>query len=305
MPKYFSNSRKYQDLEIQFNDGQWKIFLESRDEWVNLQDTNELEGKLYKKKTREFKTIPIKNGIPVFPTKDKSINALCYNCGKKMDDTEVTAEHIPAKNLFDGFPDEYKNNRVTVTGCQKCNGEYSIHDEEFRNVFGVISESKTEEGIVRKTEKSLKRKKAVEKGRVFIGKDQKVSGVSFDEEHFLKIHEKNFRGLFKEKFNAILPDDFEVLVDLMDLEVEEFNNRGIVENYLTQNFEWEYSGHPDVFSYIIQPYSAKLPGDYSDIPFSGEENFYLALMIYRDRIAAMVAATNDQGMKKKLSKMRK
>lgn len=56
---------------------------------------------------------------------------ICYNCGIELEDKDVTREHIPARNLFEGYDEKYKVNRLTVPACLKCNGQYSPTDEEF------------------------------------------------------------------------------------------------------------------------------------------------------------------------------
>lgn len=49
----------------------------------------------------------------------------CYNCKSQISRKEgtETKEHIPAQNLFAGFGDAYKKNRIAVSSCLKCNGD--------------------------------------------------------------------------------------------------------------------------------------------------------------------------------------
>jgi len=37
---------------------------------------------------------------------------ICYNCGDEFPEENLTREHIPAQNLFVGYADEYKVNRM-------------------------------------------------------------------------------------------------------------------------------------------------------------------------------------------------
>lgn len=71
----------------------------------------------------------------------------CYNCGRIMNlsntkpkETSQTKEHIPAKNLYEGYPENYKVNRITVLGCWSCNHEYSSIDDELRDIIRVIND---------------------------------------------------------------------------------------------------------------------------------------------------------------------
>jgi len=65
-------------------------------------------------------------------------NNICYNCGKELEKKDVTREHIPSKNLFEGYDEKFKVNRITVSACYECNNKYSPTDEQFRNMIGII-----------------------------------------------------------------------------------------------------------------------------------------------------------------------
>ena len=43
-----------------------------------------------------------------FSIKDRPTKQMCYNCLKEYDNAEITREHIPAKNLFEGYDEKYK-----------------------------------------------------------------------------------------------------------------------------------------------------------------------------------------------------
>ena len=34
---------------------------------------------------------------------------ICYNCGIELENKDVTREHIPARNLFEGYDEKYKH----------------------------------------------------------------------------------------------------------------------------------------------------------------------------------------------------
>ena len=65
---------------------------------------------------------------------------LCYNCGNELNSQNRTREHIPAQNMFVGYPDEYKVNRITVPACYSCNNLYSKVDQEIRDAIGIMNE---------------------------------------------------------------------------------------------------------------------------------------------------------------------
>ncbi len=44
-------------------------------------------------------------------------NKICYNCGKELENKDVTREHIPSRNLFEGYDEKFKVNRITVSVC--------------------------------------------------------------------------------------------------------------------------------------------------------------------------------------------
>ena len=56
----------------------------------------------------------------------KRKKGICAFCGIEG---EITDDHVPPKNLFEGFPD---NELIKVPACKKCNGGSSKDDEYFR-----------------------------------------------------------------------------------------------------------------------------------------------------------------------------
>ena len=66
----------------------------------------------------------------------------CYLCGST---TQVTREHLPAKNLF---PKPRPSNLITVPCCYECNNKYSKEDEYFRvAVSSLINANPTGKAI--------------------------------------------------------------------------------------------------------------------------------------------------------------
>lgn len=64
---------------------------------------------------------------------------LCYNCGNEFPEENITREHIPAQNLFVGYGNEYKVNRLVVPACFDCNNQYSQIDQEIRDAIGIMN----------------------------------------------------------------------------------------------------------------------------------------------------------------------
>ena len=66
----------------------------------------------------------------------------CYNCGCEFtDDNKETVEHVPMQALYAGYSPEYKVNRITVSGCYKCNHEYAKIDQELRDFIGITNDN--------------------------------------------------------------------------------------------------------------------------------------------------------------------
>ena len=63
----------------------------------------------------------------------------CYNCGEPLTKKTKTKEYVPQQNLFKGFPEDHKKNRITVPSCFECNNGASDIDDELRNMTYNIS----------------------------------------------------------------------------------------------------------------------------------------------------------------------
>ena len=119
----------------------------------------------------------------------------CYNCGISLTKETKTREHIPQQNLFKGFPNEYKNNRITVPSCFDCNNGMSHIDDELRNFASIFDDgTSNKEGLIRAfnsfTRKDVERIKIYGDG----------AGVQFDKIDIYSLFEKNAKGIYCHEF---------------------------------------------------------------------------------------------------------
>jgi hypothetical protein len=221
-------------------------------------------------------------------TKAKLIKQLCYNCLKELDKFEVTREHIPAKNLFEGYDETYKVNRITVSACAECNGKYSPTDEEFRNMIGIISKKKENNKITEKSVKSILRKDTTHERLVSNGFG-KVSGVVFNQTPIEDFHKKNFKGLYYYQYGKPLSNDYELFVNIDESDYSDFT-LGVL-GYLKDMFNWKCSGHPDILSYCIQPFRLGITNpSKADLPLLTSDNIIVGVLKYNQEHAALVIA---------------
>lgn len=189
---------------------------------------------------------------------------LCYNCGIAMNRpgtqplaTSQTREHIPAQNLFIGYPDEYKANRITVPGCYNCNQEYSTIDNEMRDALGVINErDPLRDEITRRAVRNMIGRDNFRE-RVVMTEDQRL-GFIFNYEPFFRYNIKNFKGIFHHICRFPFPNA-EYGVWSLFVNGGDEQDRGHMERFgfqlyelIIQNAQWEHSGHPNIFQYIIK-----------------------------------------------------
>jgi hypothetical protein len=213
---------------------------------------------------------------------------ICYNCGIELDEKDVTREHIPAKNLFEGYDEKYKVNRITVPACLTCNGQYSPTDEEFRNMIGIIAKNKANNKIIDKSVRSILRKDSTKQRLAFDGFG-KVSGVSFNEIPIENYHKKNFKGLFYYQYGKILPDGYELFVNINENDWSETTLW--ILGYLKQLFQRKYSGHPDIMEYVIQPFRQNNENPQKhDLKPTENENIFFGYMDYNKEHSALVIA---------------
>lgn len=221
---------------------------------------------------------------------------VCYNCGKEFGAKDITKEHIPAKNLFEGYDGKYKLNRITVPACLKCNAYYSSIDEEFRNFIGVIARNNENQQVVGKAVRSIIRKKGSCKQRLHFDESNKVCGVEFDRNVIEEFHKKNFKGLFYHQYGTALSDDYELLVQIIDENTSESIIR--MYEYLKKSFTWKFSGHKDILSYIIQPIRIDIsnPNKEDLIPFKDEKMFG-GILVYNKEHYVIIIARKKQFLK--------
>jgi hypothetical protein len=220
---------------------------------------------------------------------------VCYNCGKKFDAKEITKEHIPARNLFEGYDEKYKVNRITVPACSACNGKYSPTDEEFRNLIGIIAKRKENQKITEKAVKSILRPKTgIE--RLSTSKLGTVSGVSFGQTSIEDFHRKNFKGLFYHQYNTVFPDNYELYVNIDESDWSDVT-LGIL-GYLKDLFTRKHSGHPDILSYVVQPFRIGISNpSKEDLTPQKNENIFVGYLDYNKEHAALVIAVRKESLK--------
>ena len=210
----------------------------------------------------------------------------CYNCGKELTAENSTTEHIPARNLFAGLAEEYSQNRITVLGCFECNNSFSGIDEEFRNLIGVINNNDELSTLTKKTASSMVRgKKKIE--RVLLDKESgKAVNTTFDKDILIEYSSKNFRGVYCNNYGVPISSDFKICVRL---ENDFDDNSNQILNYL-HNFNWQCSGHQDVFKFKLQPFRNNYDFDGVDIIPNGTDNIFICNLVYHNLHSAIVVA---------------
>ena len=177
----------------------------------------------------------------------------CYNCGIPLNTLQKsyrTKEHIPAQTFFNGYPEEYKDQRKTVPACYDCNQEYSKIDDQLRDLIGVINENDPQKAEITKNtiKKILVNKKELNK-RMLI-KENNI-WFTFDMNLIDKLHKKNFKGIYYKISNQPLPDFFKLDVYSLgqDLKKLELGETFITE--LKNIGNWDKSGNKKVFKFKI------------------------------------------------------
>jgi len=213
----------------------------------------------------------------------------CYNCGIEITRTNKSKEHIPAQALFEGYSIAHKFNRITVPSCKDCNNNYSIIDEEFKNLIGVINNAPERNTITKKAVWAILHF-GQKKKRLVFDRTGRVGGVVFDANQIELFHKKNFKGIFYKEYGYPISEDFNIVVDINENDYSE----GILSSigYLQYHFNWKVSGHKDIFQYIIQPFRQNLSeGIHQDIIPNNTDTHFLALMKYNQSHVAFVGAS--------------
>ncbi|WP_313032285.1 hypothetical protein [Soonwooa sp.] len=177
----------------------------------------------------------------------------CYNCGIELTAENKTREHIPAKNLFNGYSDEFKLNRIVVPACFGCNNQYSQIDQEIRDVIGVLNDdNELQKEVTRQAVKSIMRKSNWV-NRVNMGEEelQNIS-VNFKYNDLRELHLKNFKGVFFYDYKFPLPQNFslEIIAEGDEEDPKLVEIKKMIQNYLKTK-DWKVSGHEDVFKYRL------------------------------------------------------
>jgi hypothetical protein len=223
----------------------------------------------------------------------------CYNCGIELvKGKNQTKEHVPPQNLFAGFDDKDKKNRITVPACFDCNNKYSECDEEFRNLVGAITQQEENSGITSKTARGLSQNFKKVKGKIKLISPGKMT-LEVDRDKIIEFHKKNFKALYYKQFGHTLPDDYEIMVNIN--EDDSSQNTEQIITFLDSNFNWKVSGSERILKYIIQP----LRPDWNntdktiDLKLAKDEPMIGALMVYNQTHAALVVAAKKNHLKKK------
>lgn len=221
----------------------------------------------------------------------------CYDCGIELNEKNQTREHIPAKNVFNGYPDGYKTNRITVSACLSCNNKYSKSDNVIRDVIGIINNNNIQQNeLTRQAVKSLFRKNDWAE-RISVNQNQPPFLVSFDYDQIKDHHIKNFKGLFYHKFGYNLPKDFEVtsIGEGDENDYEQMKFREILFQFLNDGTEWEVSGHKDIFQYKISFFTGernkKIIQDSNNI---SSPEIIIAGLIYHKKLRPIVFAMRKE-----------
>lgn len=223
----------------------------------------------------------------------------CYNCRKPLNELpkkERTREHIPAKAFFMGYPEEYKNQRITVPACEKCNGDYSKIDDELRDVIGIINENdSTKIGLTKNAVKKIMSNRKTRSEKITIEGDSLF--ISFDANVLDDLHKKNFKGIYTKITNLPLSEKYSIDV-YSDGQDEKKLALGYEFLTAIENLgNWNVSGHIDIFKFKLAYYDVEndeLKEFDSSIP---EPIFIVAAMEYNNSIMAVVVALNKEKCK--------
>lgn len=213
----------------------------------------------------------------------------CYNCDVQLNKSNRTKEHIPSQNLFVGYSNDTKKNRITVPACKKCNSIFAKIDEEFRNFIGVINKHPDNKGIVEKAERGFYMiRKNIPR---VVSLDENRTGVKFDTNLIDDYHIKNFKGIFYKQYNK--PIIGYTILPTWDESDKSRRTLKLI-SYLIQNFEWKVSGNEKIFRYIIQPFRENLKhSSKEDLKLNEGEQYIMSIMEYNKQHAVLVLAERD------------
>ncbi len=220
-----------------------------------------------------------------------TMEKICYNCGTPLTKENATVEHVPAKTLYNGLEPEFKVNRITVPACFECNQMYSKIDQELRDALAVISNNDPEEKkeLIGKGIRSILRRSNW-KDRFHFNNNGNIVAVDFSYDELRKLHIKNFKALFYRKYGFPVPSDFEIQI-IADGDENKLQTAQIIYGYLQVGKDYEFSGHPDIFKFILKDMTPDIPVDRVYESGDFEKLVGVAgLLIYHDDMGAIVVA---------------
>jgi hypothetical protein len=224
----------------------------------------------------------------------------CYNCGNEFPQDQITREHIPAQNIFGGYGDEYKKNRIVVPACFECNNQYSLIDQEIRDAVGIMNDKNQEQNeMTRKSVKSIMRRSNWV-DRLMFSDDGRVMAVNFSYDEFKKLHIKNFKGLFYHKYGRPLPEDFEVeIIAEGDEDNQKLVGIGkIFFEYVNANDGLFPSGHEDIFMYNIKTMNATETEEIIDTGDVDSALCIVGVLVYHKNLTSIVIAARKDFIEK-------
>lgn len=220
---------------------------------------------------------------------------ICYNCGSEFPEEKITREHIPAQNLFVGYGDEFKVNRLVVPACFDCNNKYSQIDQEIRDAIGIMNNNDDNQiELTRKAVKSIMRRKNWA-DRLFFS-EGKVLAVDFSYNEFKKLHIKNFKGVFYNKYKRPLPKDFEVeIIAEGDEEDEKLMGIGkLFYDYVIEDNIFLVSGHEDIFMYNIKTMNTTETEYVADSDDIENALCIIGVFVYHKNLCSIVIAAKKE-----------
>jgi transcriptional regulator NrdR family protein len=228
----------------------------------------------------------------------------CYDCGVNLTKEIKTREHIPAQNLFSGYDETYKINRLVVPACNSCNQKYSKIDQEIRDVLGVINDSNDrQKELTRKAIKSIMRNSNWKK-RVDVNGNEIIENivVSFSYNSLKKLHIKNFKGTFYFDNKYPLPENFhvEIIAEGDEINTKLMMIKEMFKDYM-DNKIWHKSGHEDIFKYKTVMINLKEPSenyDFSETKNIDDCDLVVSELLYHNSIHPMIFSAKNQFLDK-------
>ena len=216
----------------------------------------------------------------------------CYNCGVVLSKGNITKEHIPAQNTFNGYPADFKLNRLTVPACFECNNKYSKIDKEIRDAIGIMNNNdKNQVELTRKAVKSILNEKNW-KDRIEIV-NGKVESVTFSYDTFKQLHIKNFKGLFYHKYGIPLTEEFQIeIIAEGDFENDKLDKIAqLLAGFVADGENFKVSGHHDIFQYKLKTLTPLDNGEQiNDSPTLENALGVVGILIYHKNIEVVIVA---------------